>query len=308
MKRALWGVVCLCVCAAVASAQTLYQTSYQGYNPVTGAFNGNFPIAYNLPNPNVSGPGPYPVFIWTPGTFEFYADPLGLFVIGEMAARGFIAATVAYANEEAVSLCSIYQPRTQGVFQSSNPNSAANTLCSMSNANCSAANNGGIVTMGASQGAFLAVMANNYNPAVQATYALSLGDYSPDDDVSYPCVDKENTTIPGDRLTVIDGASDQIFYPAQPQLQNITGFTCANGATQCWSPDGSGAGWYIVQNSQVEDGDAGHCYFIYDPNSNCIGVGDPSWLPPATYNWSVDPNLAWLATFGTQRVFSSTGY
>jgi hypothetical protein len=43
--------------------------------------------------------------------------------------------------------------------------------------------------------------------------------------------------------------------------------------------------------------------------NGCLGLeqGDPGWMPPASFNWSLGTNLDWLATFGTKRVFSLTG-
>jgi hypothetical protein len=307
MKRCLWLVECLCACAAIAAAQFTRMT-YEGYNALTGNFNGKEHIGYALPNPNLSGPGPYPVFIWIGGTFEQYDDPMAATLIGLMNLRGFVGASLEYDNNEVIQTCVQYLPRAQGMFDATRATSAMGKLCSLSAASCNPADGGGIVVMGASQGGFMGVLAKNYDARVQAVYALSIGDSTPSPPDYFPFVDKQNTAIPGDRLTVIDGISDQVFQPVQPQLQNITGFTCPDGTYQCWSPDGSGAGWYIVQNWQVADGVADHCYFIDDPKGNCIGLGDPTWLPPGAENWSLDPNLAWLASFGTQRVFSKDGY
>jgi hypothetical protein len=41
---------------------------------------------------------------------------------------------------------------------------------------------------------------------------------------------------------------------------------------------------------------------------SCSGPYDPSWNVPATQDWSLATNLDWLATLGTHRNFSSTGY
>jgi hypothetical protein len=72
---------------------------------------------------------------------------------------------------------------------------------------------------------------------------------------------------------------------------------------------GSGAGWYIVQNWQNTSGTAGHCYFVDSTSVDvCAGIEDVNWRPDASYDWSLNTNLDWLATFGTQRNFSPTGY
>jgi len=278
--------------------------TYQSYNPSTGQFNLTQQIAYQLPDATHFGPGPYPVFIWVPGTYESYNDPLGQFLLAEMSSRGFLAASVAYNDSESVQTCGAYTPRAQGIFDATRSTSAVGALCRLSSASCSK----GIAVMGASQGGFMAVLAKNYAPQVQAVYALSMSDYAANIGEPFPCVDKQNTAIPADRLTVVNGAADQVFGGQTP-LMNVSGFTCPQGATQCWSPSNSGAGWYIVQNSQVASGLADHCYFL-DGNKNmagCFGVGDPNWMPPSTYNWSLKTNLDWLATLGTSRAFSTTG-
>jgi hypothetical protein len=308
MKSVLWLIVSLSVYCSLQAAErrgTTLTTTYQSYNPNTDNFNLTQSIAYQLPNSSRFGPGPYPVFMYAPGTYETYTDPLAMEFVAAMAARGFLAATVQYDNNEAVQTCSTYTPRAQGIYDVNRSTSAAGVLCSSPYANCTK----GIVSSGVSQGGFMAVLAANYNPKVKAVFALSMSDYALNVSLSYPCVDKPNTVLPENRLTIVNGAADPFFGGQQP-LENVSGYTCANGSSQCWSPDGDGAGWYIVQNSQNKNGYAGHCYFLdvagNDPNS-CVGIGDPSWLPPADYNWSLGPNLDWLATFGTKRNFSSSG-
>ena len=288
-----------------AAKQSNQSTTYQAFNPATMAFDLTKPIQYQLPDPDKFGSGPYPVFIWTPGTLELYNDALSNLFISQMASRGFLAATVSYdygTDSSGVKDCRDYTERAQGVFDVSRSTSAAAVLCALSNADCGK----GIVTSGVSQGGFLSVLARNYAPNVKATYALSMSDYNKNTGVSSSsCVDKQYTAIPANRLTIVNGASDPLF--AGPQsLENVSGYTCPDGATQCWSPDNSGAGWYIVQDSQVKSALAGHCYFLMN-GCGVIEQGDPDWMPPSSFNWSLATNLNWLATFGTQRVFSPTG-
>src|ERR1700730_191307 len=103
--------------------------------------------------------------------------------VAEMAARGFLAATVQYNDSEAVQVCSTYTPRAQGIYDVNRSTSAARVLCSLSQANCSK----GIVTSGVSQGGFMAVLAANYNPNVKAAYALSMSDFAQNQNLSFPC-------------------------------------------------------------------------------------------------------------------------
>jgi len=298
----------ICLAAALSAAQlpaakpATQTTTYLGYNPSTGKNNATYNILYQLPNPALFGPGPYPVFIATPGTMEPYNDPQSQSFMQVMAAQGFLAATVQYNNNEAVQICSSYTERAQSVFDSTVSTSAVGVLCHLPGAACSK----GIVTAGMSQGGILAVLAKNYAPQVAATFAMSVSDYSQEGNVNLAaCLDKAHTAIPANRLMIVNGQADQIFGGQQP-LENVSGYTCPTGTYQCWSPDGNGAGWYIVQNWQVTDGVADHCYQLV---GGCTGHSfDPNWYLPSTYDWSLLPNFEWLATLGTKRVFSPTGY
>jgi hypothetical protein len=239
--------------------------------------------------------------MWTAGTFEPYQDVLSLTFVSEMASRGFVAATVQYANLGAIQYCPTYIARAKAIYDATRSTSAVGVLCSLSGVNCSQ----GIATSGISQGGVISVMAKNYAPAVQATYALSVGDYNAFGRYSIAsCMDDRYTAISSDHLTIVNGASD-MFFPGQTNVTNVSGIACPNGSNQCWSPSGSGAGWYIIQDSQVQDGQADHCYEV---NGGCTfpGTFDWNWYL-GTYNWSMRPNLDWLATLGTKRFFSPSG-
>jgi hypothetical protein len=291
--------------APLAQGQTQYTTTYQSFNPADGQMDLAQTILYELPDPTQFGPGPYPLFIWVPGTGEPYTDPISNEFISQMILRGFVSASVQYSNSESNQSCNTYPPRAQGIFDSTRSTSAVGVLCRLSKVSC----NKGITVSGISQGAELAVLSANYSSQVKAVYALSGGDHF--DNVGnfpLPCMDKASTKIPGNRLTIIDGQSDP-YFGGQSNVQNVSGFVCPNGSFQCWSPDGSGAGWYIVQNSQNTNGIAGHCYFMDAVTVYaCSGIYDVDWRPPASYDWSLNTNLDWLATLGTHRNFSPTGY
>jgi hypothetical protein len=298
-------VFCACVsfaCANPAQAATL-TTTYQSYNPRGGKFNLTQTILYQLPNPATFGSGPYPVAMWTPGTLEPYNDILGQAFIASMALRGFIGATVQYSNTNAIQTCTDYTERAQGVYDSTRSTSAVEVMCALPQASCAK----GVVTAGISQGAAMAVLSKNYASIVDATYAMSVSDALKSGRLTVnlsACLDKSKTQIPADRLTIVNGIADAEFGGQTP-LMNVSGFTCASGTFQCWSPDGSGAGWYIIQNSQVEDGVADHCYELV---GGCTGTSfDPNWIQPASFDWSFGPNLDWLASLGQVRVFSPTG-
>ncbi len=300
VKHAVPSFLCCLALPLFAAERTgTLKTTYLGYDASDGLNDKTYPIAYVLPDPRVFGPGPYPVFMWTSGTFEPHVDPQALLFMNQMASRGFLAASVQYNNMEPVQACKQYTDRARSVFDSTTPTSAIGVLCALGSANCGK----GVVTAGISQGGMLAVLARNYAPQVAATYAMSVSDYNLIGHLRLPCMDKANTLIPADRLTIVNGISDE-FFAGQSPLQNVSGIACADGTLQCWSPNGSGGGWYIVQNSQLQDGLADHCYPM---NGGCIAITqDPNWQPASSYNWSLTPNLDWLASFGTKRNFSPT--
>jgi hypothetical protein len=173
-------------------------------------------------------------------------------------------------------------------------------LCGLSRATCSK----GIIVSGISQGAELAVLSANDSFQVKAVYALSDGDqFDNINNLKVPCMGKANTKIPGNRLTIIDGQSDP-YFGGQSNVQNVSGFVCPNGSFQCWRPEGSGAGWYIVQNWQNTNGIAGHCYFMDAAGVYaCSDIYDVNWRPPATYlgrwapTWIGSRPSARIATF-----------
>jgi hypothetical protein len=274
-------------------------TTYLGFDPKNSKADLSQAISYQMPDASVSGPGPYPVFLWTPGTVEYYGDPLGLTFVQQMAKRGFIAAAIQYSNTNVLQNCASYTERAKSVYDVTDPTSAVSVLCALKGASCTR----GIVTAGISEGGMLSVLAKNYAPNVAASFAMSVSDYDQSGPIKLAsCMDKSVTAIPANRLTIVNGQSDPLFGGQTP-LQNVSGYTCPPGTFQCWSPDGSGAGWYIVQNSQVVDGLADHCYQM---NGGCTGLSfDTNWYLPSKNNWSLTPNLDWLASFGAKRVFSS---
>jgi hypothetical protein len=68
---------------ALTVAPLFAQTTitYQSYNPADGQFDLTQNIDYYLPDPIQFGRGPYPVFVYVPGTFETYNDSLALLFV-----------------------------------------------------------------------------------------------------------------------------------------------------------------------------------------------------------------------------------
>lgn len=258
------------------------------------ACNGKGNLVGREPDPAIWGAGPYPVFVFTTGTFGNYQGPEALRFVDEMAARGFIAASVSYPNNNIVQNCSAFENRARCVYDQASAVSAVSVLCARPHAQCSGA--GGVVSAGFSQGSFLAVRARNHSPRVRATYAMGTGNFLSGMTDLAACMNDQNTLLPTDRLLAIDGASDAFFggnaETIRTQLEAVTGVPCGAGALECRLPNG--AGWYIVDNTEVVDGTADHCY--QRGNANCADTlpFDANWAPPGAEPWSLAPGLDWL--------------
>lgn len=289
----------------LGGSSTLSAT-YQGFNPATSSLDLPQNITYQMPDATKFGLGPYPVFLWIPASFESNTDTLSMLFVNQMSARGFLAASVQYSNTEAAQFCSTYSDRAKGIFEAGRSTSALNVVCNQAGASCSK----GIVVSGFSQGAILAVMAANYSSSVKAAYAMAMSAFNKNGggiDLS-SCVNKQFTKISSEHLMVITGQSDPLFGGQVP-LQNVSGYVCPPETSQCWSPTGSGGGWYSVPDTEVADGAAGHCYFMTAlSGGDCPGsYYDRNWYT-GTLNWSLRTNLDWLSTFGTKRIFSASGH
>ena len=305
MKRSLKFLSFVCAflfLAGTAAAAGNQTTSYLGFNPATGLNDKLYNIIYRVPEPAQWGNGPYPVYMWTPGAFERYTGNLAMLFIAEMSTRGFVAATIQYDNAQFAKDCEDWTLRASSIYDATRSTSAVSVVCALEAAACST----GLVTMGMSQGAGIAILAKNYAPNVQAVLGFSVSDIQRLGLTAVnfgACIDKPATAIPVNRLMIVNGRQDSIFGGQAP-LMRVSGLSCPEGTSQCWSPGLNGAGWYIVQDGQVVDALADHCYML---NGGCSSrTFDDNWYL-GTYNWSFKPNLDWLATFGISRNFSPTG-
>src|SRR5215471_15634701 len=160
-------VICLLTLPAALHAEdSLQTTSYMGFNPFTNEMDLSLPIVYKFPNPALYGDGPFPLFIWVPGTFETYTDIQALTFVAEMSARGFVGASIQYNDVYPIENCTNYKRRARAIFDSSRSTSAISVLCHISGVNCER----GAVVAGISQGAALSILASNYSPIVKAVY------------------------------------------------------------------------------------------------------------------------------------------
>ncbi len=249
-----------------------------------------------------TGGAKYPVFIATPGTGMPYNLGAAADLARTMAARGFVAASVAYANGsgDEFGCGGVYQNKARCIYSADLSSRAIRKLCSHPNADCTR----GIVTSGVSQGGVMAILAANYDGRVRATVARSVGVKVFETDGA--CLQAGSTALPEDRLRVINGEMDTLFAntwmqaPANPWVMNaITGRACTLSTYNCLT-GANGSGWRRVANWEVQDGYPGHCYFLNspaaDPNDCVSGTYDTGYTTPWV-DWSRDANLLWLQSF-----------
>ncbi|WP_164016224.1 hypothetical protein [Pyxidicoccus trucidator] len=283
----LLGVFLTLAFAPTADAQTL--SSFTGtYSGGSGLICGT---TYNIRGREPAATGRYPVFIYTVGTTETYDHSSALAAVEEMAARGYVAATVEYDNATFGS-CTTLQGRAKCIYDSSRSSSAISRICARAKADCSK----GVVVSGFSQGSIMAILAKNHDSRVRAAYGLGAGvQYSIYDLRS--CVANGNRTLPSDRLRVVNGEEDTFVGPGESAVRSqsttLTGYSCPL-ATSCLQANNSG--WYIIDNTQVSDGNADHCYMR---NGSCIGLTLDSTWRSGTAPWSLRTNLNWLTQFTT---------
>ncbi|MCY1014391.1 alpha/beta hydrolase family protein [Pyxidicoccus sp. MSG2] len=273
--------------APVAGAQSLssFTATYSGGSGLVCG------TTYNIRGQEPAATGKYPVFIYTVGTTEQYDHSSALAAVSEMAARGYVAATVEYDNATFGS-CSTIDSRAKCTYDASRSTSAVGRLCARAKADCSK----GIVVAGFSQGSVMAVLAKNHDARVRAAYGLGCG-------VQYSiynlssCVADGNRALPSDRLRIINGEQDVFVGPTESAVRaqntQTTGLSCPL-ATSCFRSNGSG--WYIIKDSQVADLQADHCYMR---TGSCVGLTlDNTWRS-GTAPWSLSTNLNWLTQFTT---------
>jgi hypothetical protein len=259
----------------------------------TGQGNGSTcNTTFNITGQEPATTGKFPVFVYTIGTGETFTNASATAAVAGMASRGYVAATVAYTSGS-FSGCSTIAGKARCMFNAASTTSAISTLCARAKADCTK----GVVVGGFSQGAVIATLAKNFDARVQAAWGVG-------DGVTYSifnlssCMANGNRTLASDHLRVVDGEKDQFIGPTaanvRSQMLTLTGLSCGT-AVSCLQSNGSG--WLIVQNAQVSDGSADHCYMR--STGDCGGSQnslDQRWQT-GTDPWELNANLDWLTGF-----------
>jgi len=286
--------------AQQAVATTAFTATYTGQG--AGASTCNTSFTLNGVEP--SGAGTFPVFLYMIGTGETSTNASATAAVAGMGSRGFVAATIAY-DSGTFSNCGVIQGKARCIFNPASPTSAVSALCGRAKADCSK----GIVVGGFSQGAVMATQAKNFDARVQAAWGTGDGvQYTALFNLS-SCQANGNHALPSSRLRAIVGQRDQFVgngalgigagtaAAVRTQLASLTGVSCGTAAFDCLQSNGSG--WYIVQNNQVQDGAADHCYMR--ASGDCLGNQnnlDAGWANGSD-PWELSANLDWLNGFVT---------
>lgn len=282
---AMWAIGSLLTPAAMA--QTLEFGDHYLNTRHFGSCNTPFNMTGREP-----AEGRHPVFIYLVGTWESYDNGEATAVIEQMAAQGYVAASVHYPNGTFGS-CPTLSARASCVFDGEQAQSAVARLCARERADCSK----GIVVGGLSQGAILAILAADHQPQLRAAWAMGAGAVYGGYDLS-ACVADGQRSLSGERLRVVNGVSDDYFVGlpggSQGQSELLSGMRCGDGADRCLA--GNGSGWIVINDAEVSDGVADHCYLRIGDCSGSQDQLDPLWESgPA--DWAVGASLRWLDSF-----------
>lgn len=271
--------------AAALAQVTSFTTTYKGGTTSSCS------STYNVKGAEPTAAGKYPVYIHAGGTGEPYDSGIALAAVNQMAARGFVAATVAYSNGLFGS-CSAIGTKTKCIFNPSNANSAVAKLCARAKADCSK----GIVTGGLSQGSIVSVLSRNYDSRIVASMGQGTGTNYSIYNLS-SCMKNGGHTQPADRIRLINGEGDTFVGPTASNVrtsnQTVTGLSCGSSAYSCFRPNGSG--WYIVRDAEVNDGVADHCFMLQGGCSATLTI-DTGYRDGAAA-WQLAATLDWLKTY-----------
>jgi len=293
---------------AVGSASSALVTSTITYNGsdygVDELASCSTPRNIYLTEPN--GAGPYPVFLYSGGSWENYPDsPVAQAIVQYAAEQGFVAAFVDYRNNTIPRFCTDPQGfwvpdngwyKAQCAYSTFvNANSAIAKVCARPKAGCSSH---GIVTGGFSQGGYLAASARNFDTRVRGAWTMGIVDRTWDG-VDQPCLDTAGgRVLSNNRLRVIRGVNDWTGFllttPAQKAqfLNRTTGRSCSY-TTDCFKGPNL-SGWYLVPESELNStvNPAAHCFQANQPlgaggnKVDCVDVGNPTPDPEGS---TVDP-------------------
>jgi len=262
--------------------------------------------AYPINGHEPDGTGPFPLFIWLQGTFQNQSGPNTEVFTSYTANNGVVGAAVHYFNgypfigNASLFTCDCYPfvcdawlSKAEELFSTADASSAVSVLCAREKVDCSL----GIVVGGFSQGAQLASLSATFvtDYEIHGAYEMAGGDFPFLYFDATDCLSFDALSLGESQIRAITGSNDSRFGftedGVRDQLISITGRICDNSTLDCLQEDGSG--WYIVQDSDSEAGNASHCYAF----DGCIeGVLTSEYYGGCRMDceWSFEANMDWL--------------
>ncbi|HEU4656233.1 MAG TPA: hypothetical protein VFR97_01855 [Capillimicrobium sp.] len=232
--------------------------------------------------------GRYPVVIYLHGALgDWGGNREGRTFAALAAEQGFVAAAVTYDSWVVTSLERI-DGNARCIFGPEIAGNPVAQLCARPKADCSR----GVAVAGFSAGGAIAGRARNVSPQVRAAWLLGVS--GPAVAASY-AAPAGTRALRDDRLRIAVGRVD-VAGGDVGVLNAMTGQHCTS--TSCLRPDGSG--FHVVQDAEVADGVADHCWWqsvnTSAPANSCSASPelDPGFKPPSTAPWSITTGLAWL--------------
>ena len=295
-----------------ATAQTpvaikKFTTSYAGYNTGTSwisslSMDKRCSKTLTVYGARPVASGNYPVLVYLHGTTaDANSNKEGQRFIELAAAQGFVAFAPTYKSGGSLNEKGL-QRHAHCLFNQSHPKDMMTAVCATSGTDCSK----GVLLAGFSQGGSIATIAKNYNSKIKAVWAIGVSAYIypskkiPSDAFAPPYGTR---TLANDNLVINMGQSSNtakrsLIPEDLPSLKKFTGVDCGSNYN-CLQADGSG--YYIVQNSEIKDKVADHCYWLmvnkWSTGLSCTTAPkelDPGFQPPSTSTWSMIRNLNWL--------------
>lgn len=287
------ALVLLTIGAGTAAAQTpstvQFQSSYRAWNTWDDWkwwLPDKCTLTQQIYGSEPSAPGRYPVLLYLHGTLADWGGNAEGRRVAELAAsQGFVAAAFTYDSWVASTAPAIDSNARCMFSPSSNGNALAN-VCARPKADCSR----GVVVAGFSAGGAIAARSANFSPQVRAGWLLGVTGPAIPEALASPAGTR---ALPNNRIRITVGRSDVSDYTA---LNRLTGRSCS--ASPCLGTDGSG--YYVVENAEVADGVADHCWWQsvnrWVPTNSCTWTPtfDPGFPPPGTAPWAMMTNLNWL--------------
>lgn len=268
---------------AISTTYDISMASGGIFSETSGAIEGFFP----------DGDGPFPLFMWMPGTGELPNSAISQYQTQQMANRGYAAVAVQYP--EYFNITAAFESKARTVV-GPNVYTPLSLLCANTKIDCSL----GVAAGGYSQGTHIAVLLAKFNSSIKAAYMVEgarptiQGTWTMCDDATI------GHNISKSKRRYITGECDQYYaWPtdgsagytpsraaAEDNLKLASGYDCSS-EPNCIQSDGSG---YRVSITADTDGAGCPDHFNWAGKSK-TSTELASWFVPLN-----TASLDWLAS------------